>query len=145
MLMITDVGGQSVTRVVEFHKEAVIFIFGTSNHSKISFFGGCKTNLNPILPMLWKDVVTRGGGHYGPPLFFRLWGCQKHKTEPWHIFGTKNYLKSHIEHFQVPQFSRQRAENFNRYYSRKIQNFQNFEFQGCYAPETKAENMYNSN
>ena len=56
-------------------------------------------NFNPILPMLWKDVVTRGGAIMAPPLFFRLWGCQKHKTEPWHIFGTKNYLKSHFEHF----------------------------------------------
>ena len=54
--------------------------------------------VNPILPGLWKDIVTRGG-HYGPPLFFCLWGHQKPKTKPWHIFGTKNYLKSHFEHF----------------------------------------------
>jgi hypothetical protein len=27
----------------------------------------------------------------------------------------------------------------------KNQNFQNFEFQGCYTPEMKAENMCNSN
>ena len=40
-----------------------------------------------------------GGGHYGPPLVFWLWGHQKSKTEPWHIFGPKNYLRSHFEHF----------------------------------------------
>ena len=56
------------------------------------------TDLNPILPRLWKDVVTRGG-HYGPPLVFWLWGHQMPKNEPWHIFGPKNYLRSHFEHF----------------------------------------------
>ena len=55
--------------------------------------------LNPILPGLWKDVVTRGGGPLWPPLVFWLWGHQKPKTEPWHIFGPKNYLRSHFEHF----------------------------------------------
>ena len=35
--------------------------------------------INPILPRLWKDVVTQEG-HYGPPLFFWLWGYQKPKT-----------------------------------------------------------------
>ena len=83
--------------------------------------------------------------HYGPPLFFWLCGHQKPKTEPWHIFGTKNYLKSHFEHFQVPQFSHQRAKNYNPYYSRKIQNFPNSEFPAGYAPQMKAKNMYNSN
>ena len=29
-----------------------------------------RNRVNPILPRLWKDVVTRGGGHYGPPWFF---------------------------------------------------------------------------
>ena len=33
------------------------------------------------------------------PLVLQLWGHQKPKTQPWHIFGTKNYLKSHFEHF----------------------------------------------
>ena len=54
--------------------------------------------VNPILPKLWKDVVARGG-HYGPPSFFQLWGYQKLKTEPSHIFGTKINLKKHFEQF----------------------------------------------
>ena len=90
-------------------------------------------------------TLLPGGGAIMAPLVFLLWGHQIPKNEPWHIFGPKNYLRSHFEHFQVPLFSRQRAANFNQYYSRKIQNFQNFEFQGCYAPQMKAENMYNSN
>ena len=54
--------------------------------------------LNPILLGLWKDVFTRGRP-LSPPLFFWLWGYQKPKTELLHIFGTKNYLKSHFGHF----------------------------------------------
>ena len=56
-------------------------------------------HFNHILPGLWKDVVTQGGMAIMVPLFFWLWGHQKSKTEPWHIFGTKNYLKSHFEPF----------------------------------------------
>ena len=56
-------------------------------------------SISPILPKLWKDVVTHGGAIMAPPLVFRLWGLQNPKTEPWHIFCTKNYLKSHFEHF----------------------------------------------
>ena len=57
--------------------------------------------VNPILPGLWKDVVTWGGPLW-PPLVFWHWGHQKPKNEPWHIFGTKNYLESHFEHFLGP-------------------------------------------
>ena len=34
---------------------------------------------------------------YRPHLVFQLWGCQTPQTEPWHIFGTKNNLKSHLD------------------------------------------------
>ena len=39
------------------------------------------------------------GGHYGPHLVFQLLGYQKPKTKPWHIFGTKNNLKSYFDKF----------------------------------------------
>ena len=55
--------------------------------------------VNPILPKLWKDVVARGGPLWPPPLFFQLWGYQKLKTEPSHIFGTKINLKKHFGQF----------------------------------------------
>ena len=55
--------------------------------------------LNPILPGLWKDVKARGGGIMAAPSFFQLWGDQKPKTDPWHIFGTKSNLKSHFGQF----------------------------------------------
>ena len=139
-------------------KQEVTFLhrevnFGDTKHSmcvsvSAYFLSISRMHVASLLTLFYpgsgKTLLPRGGGIMAP-LFFWLWGYLKPKTEPWHIFGTKNYLKSHIEHFQVPQFSRQRARNFNRYYSRKIQNFQNFEFQGCYAPQMKAENMYNSN
>ena len=35
-----------------------------------------------------------------PPSFFQLWGYQNPKTEPWHIFCTKNNLKSHFDNFR---------------------------------------------
>ena len=66
----------------------------------IPLFSSCKWSLiNPILPGLWKDVVPRGGAIMAPPLVFWLWGHQMPKNEPWHIFGPKNYLRSHFEHF----------------------------------------------
>ena len=82
-------------------KKYLVLIFEIKKLEKSNFqklFENFCRPFNPILPGLWKDVVTRGG-HYGPPLFFWLWGYLKPKTEPWYIFGTKNYLKSHIEHF----------------------------------------------
>ena len=41
-----------------------------------------------------------GGGHYGPHLVFQLWGYQKPKIEPWHIFGTKNNLNAILDNFR---------------------------------------------
>ena len=54
--------------------------------------------INPILLVLCKDVITRGGALWSPS-FIQLWGFQKPKTEPLHIFGTKMNLKSHFEQF----------------------------------------------
>ena len=62
--------------------------------------------LDPNQPGLWKDVMTRGGGAIMAPLVFQFWGYQKPKTEPWHIFGTKNYLKSHFKHLLDTQFGK---------------------------------------
>ena len=56
-------------------------------------------HLTLFYPGSGKTLLPGGGGHYGPPLVFWLWGHQKPKTEPWHIFGPKNYLRSHFEHF----------------------------------------------
>ena len=55
-------------------------------------------SINPIWPKLWKDVVTQGGPLW-LPLFFQLWGYQKPKNEPLHIFDTKNNLNSHFGQF----------------------------------------------
>ena len=49
-----------------------------------------------------------------PPLVLQLWGHQKPKKEPWHIFGTKSNIKSHFGQFQVSQLSSQRTANFKR-------------------------------
>ena len=67
----------------------------TSQRSIFSEIAHCLTLFDPASgKTLWP-----GGGHYGPPLFFQLWGYQKPKTEPLHIFGTKNNLKSHFGQF----------------------------------------------
>ena len=66
--------------------------------------------VNPIHGGLYRDLhalsypssgktLLPEGGHYGPPSFFQLWGYQKLKTEPSHIFGTKINLKKHFEQF----------------------------------------------
>ena len=59
--------------------------------------------INPIQTRLWRDVMDLGlgRGHYGPNLVFQLQGYQKPKTEPWHIFGAKNNLKSYFGQFQA--------------------------------------------
>ena len=54
---------------------------------------------NPILPRLWKDVVTLVEPYTLLPLFFQFWGYQKPKTEPLHIYGTNSNLKSYFEKF----------------------------------------------
>ena len=84
--------------------------------------------------------MDRKGGHYGPLLVFQLLGCLKPKTEPWHIFGTKNNLKSHFG-----QFISLAAKGQQISMDIILEKFKNFEFLWCYAPQMKAENMYNSN
>ena len=60
-------------------------------------------NINPILPGLWKDVVTRGGAIMAPPWFFGF-GATKSPKLNLAIFGPKNYLRSHFEHFFGPYY-----------------------------------------
>ena len=48
-----------------------------------------KQQFNPILPGLGKDVVTRGGGHYGPPWFFGFGATKSPKLNLGTFLGLK--------------------------------------------------------
>jgi len=90
-----------------------------------------------------KTLWTRGGGHYGPPPWFVSFGVTKSpKLNLGTFLAPKNTWKAILDNFRF--LSLVRPAKINKYYSRKNQNFINFEFLCCYAAQIKAENMHNS-
>ena len=78
-LEVCNVPGHVTSREVKVQDNKCLFIQGIYCliASRQHFFRECSVSLNPILPRLWKDVVTLGGGALWPPPCFFGFGATK--------------------------------------------------------------------
>ena len=99
---------------------------------------------NPVLPWLWKDLVTQGEAIMAHPCFFSFWATKSPKPNLGTFLALTTTLKAILDNFRFLSLSAKDQQISMDITVEKNQNFKNFEFLWCNAPQMKADNMYSS-